>query len=195
MVQDVPATVQWLPCHEPVGACSGRRSSRILWHCVQLLKALFGKKCRTALHRLDFVRGFHGSHVRDYVRAAEPSFVVGEYWDSLSYDSGLPDHNQVCSFSCMTSFNNCLEVFACSNSCAASCYACRKPYQTLLCSRMITINVDCSRIGLGNPAGDSASVPLLPWHVHQCIHPGTAPMHVLPGLRPLRRCRTLTGSA
>ncbi|CAL5229985.1 g13418 [Coccomyxa viridis] len=44
--------------------------------------------------RLDFVRGFHGSHVRDYVRATEPSFVVGEFWDSLAYNGGLPDHNQ-----------------------------------------------------------------------------------------------------
>lgn len=41
------------------------------------------------------MRGFHGSHVRDYVRATEPSFVVGEYWDSLSYSGSLPDHNQV----------------------------------------------------------------------------------------------------
>ena len=48
-----------------------------------------------AWHRLDYVRGFHGSHVRDYVRATKPSFVVGEFWDSLSYNGGLPDHNQV----------------------------------------------------------------------------------------------------
>ena len=47
------------------------------------------------MRRLDFVRGFHGSHVRDYVRATEPSFVVGEFWDSLSYKGGVPDHNQV----------------------------------------------------------------------------------------------------
>lgn len=41
------------------------------------------------------MRGFHGSHVRDYVRATEPTFVVGEFWDSLAYNGGLPDHNQV----------------------------------------------------------------------------------------------------
>ena len=47
------------------------------------------------------MRGFHGSHVRDYVRATEPSFVVGEFWDSLAYNGGLPDHNQVLRDACM----------------------------------------------------------------------------------------------
>ena len=46
--------------------------------------------------RLDFVRGFHGSHVNHYMLATAPSFAVGEYWDSLSYSNGLPDFNQVC---------------------------------------------------------------------------------------------------
>ena len=63
--------------------------------CAAAGRHLFGKRCWAALRRFDFVRGFHGSHVRDYVRATEPSFVVGEYWDSLSYNGGLPDHNQV----------------------------------------------------------------------------------------------------
>jgi hypothetical protein len=26
--------------------------------------------------------------------ASSPAFVVGEYWDSLSYTGGVPDHNQ-----------------------------------------------------------------------------------------------------
>lgn len=30
--------------------------------------------------RLDFVRGFHGSHVRDYMLSSSPTFVVGEFW-------------------------------------------------------------------------------------------------------------------
>ena len=30
--------------------------------------------------RLDFVRGFHGSHVRDYMLATSPTFAVGEFW-------------------------------------------------------------------------------------------------------------------
>ncbi|KAM1280137.1 hypothetical protein TB2_020666 [Malus domestica] len=44
--------------------------------------------------RLDFVRGFWGGYVRDYVDASEPYFAVGEYWDSLSYTYGEMDRNQ-----------------------------------------------------------------------------------------------------
>ncbi|XP_030543703.1 alpha-amylase 3, chloroplastic [Rhodamnia argentea] len=44
--------------------------------------------------RLDFVRGFWGGYVKDYLDATEPSFAVGEYWDSLSYTYGEMDHNQ-----------------------------------------------------------------------------------------------------
>ncbi|XP_061342404.1 alpha-amylase 3, chloroplastic-like isoform X2 [Gastrolobium bilobum] len=44
--------------------------------------------------RLDFVRGFWGGYVKDYLQATEPYFAVGEYWDSLSYTYGEMDHNQ-----------------------------------------------------------------------------------------------------
>ncbi|KAG8654056.1 alpha-amylase 3, chloroplastic isoform X2 [Manihot esculenta] len=44
--------------------------------------------------RLDFVRGFWGGYVKDYIDATEPYFAVGEYWDSLSYTYGEMDHNQ-----------------------------------------------------------------------------------------------------
>ncbi|XP_050372340.1 alpha-amylase 3, chloroplastic isoform X2 [Argentina anserina] len=44
--------------------------------------------------RLDFVRGFWGGYVKDYMDASEPYFAVGEYWDSLSYTYGEMDHNQ-----------------------------------------------------------------------------------------------------
>ncbi|XP_027362029.1 alpha-amylase 3, chloroplastic-like [Abrus precatorius] len=44
--------------------------------------------------RLDFVRGFWGGYVKDYVEASEPYFAVGEFWDSLSYTDGEMDHNQ-----------------------------------------------------------------------------------------------------
>ncbi|KAL2484604.1 Alpha-amylase 3 [Abeliophyllum distichum] len=44
--------------------------------------------------RLDFVRGFWGGYVKDYLEATEPYFAVGEYWDSLSYTYGEMDHNQ-----------------------------------------------------------------------------------------------------
>ncbi|MCL7039096.1 hypothetical protein MKW94_015256 [Papaver nudicaule] len=44
--------------------------------------------------RLDFVRGFWGGYVKDYLESSEPYFAVGEYWDSLSYTYGEMDHNQ-----------------------------------------------------------------------------------------------------
>lgn len=44
--------------------------------------------------RLDFVRGFWGGYVKDYLQGSEPYFAVGEYWDSLSYTYGQMDHNQ-----------------------------------------------------------------------------------------------------
>ncbi|KAE8023318.1 hypothetical protein FH972_009028 [Carpinus fangiana] len=44
--------------------------------------------------RLDFVRGFWGGYVKDYLDASEPFFAVGEYWDSLSYTYGEMDHDQ-----------------------------------------------------------------------------------------------------
>ncbi|KAF5449701.1 hypothetical protein F2P56_030118 [Juglans regia] len=44
--------------------------------------------------RLDFVRGFWGGYVKDYLEASAPLFAVGEYWDSLSYTYGEMDHNQ-----------------------------------------------------------------------------------------------------
>ncbi|KAK3022914.1 hypothetical protein RJ639_046458 [Escallonia herrerae] len=44
--------------------------------------------------RLDFVRGFWGGYVKEYIDASEPYFAVGEYWDSLSYTYGEMDHNQ-----------------------------------------------------------------------------------------------------
>ncbi|KAL7149010.1 hypothetical protein ABFS83_05G011200 [Erythranthe nasuta] len=44
--------------------------------------------------RLDFVRGFWGGYVKDYMESTEPYFAVGEYWDSLSYTYGEMDHNQ-----------------------------------------------------------------------------------------------------
>lgn len=46
------------------------------------------------LCRFDFVKGYDGSHVRDYVEATAPYFVIGEFWDTLSYEGALPKHNQ-----------------------------------------------------------------------------------------------------
>ncbi len=44
--------------------------------------------------RFDFVKGYDGSHVRDYVEATAPYFVIGEFWDTLSYEGALPKENQ-----------------------------------------------------------------------------------------------------
>ncbi|GBG73693.1 hypothetical protein CBR_g17035 [Chara braunii] len=44
--------------------------------------------------RLDFVRGFWGGHVKEYIEGSNPWFAVGEYWDSLSYTYGEMDYNQ-----------------------------------------------------------------------------------------------------
>eukprot|EP00850_Spirogloea_muscicola_P008666 SM000046S16447 [mRNA] locus=s46:686513:693112:- [translate_table: standard] len=44
--------------------------------------------------RFDFVRGYWGGHVKEYVEASDPYFSVGEYWDSLSYTGGRLNRNQ-----------------------------------------------------------------------------------------------------
>ncbi|KAI3502457.1 hypothetical protein L1887_30536 [Cichorium endivia] len=44
--------------------------------------------------RLDYVRGFWGGYVKEYMETSKPYFSVGEYWDSLSYTYGEMDHNQ-----------------------------------------------------------------------------------------------------
>lgn len=47
------------------------------------------------VRRFDFVRGFSGEHVAGYLEAAGSHFTVGEYWDSLQYNGGVPEFNQV----------------------------------------------------------------------------------------------------
>eukprot|EP00850_Spirogloea_muscicola_P008783 SM000047S16922 [mRNA] locus=s47:695751:702301:- [translate_table: standard] len=44
--------------------------------------------------RFDFVRGYWGGHVKEYIEASDPDFSVGEYWDSLSYTGGRLNRNQ-----------------------------------------------------------------------------------------------------
>lgn len=44
--------------------------------------------------RLDFVRGFWGGYVKEYIEATKPAFAIGEYWDSLSYEGGQVSYNQ-----------------------------------------------------------------------------------------------------
>lgn len=63
-----------------------------------LIVKLFYVTCRREIGydgwRLDFVRGFWGGYVKDYLDASEPYFSVGEYWDSLNYTYGEMDHSQ-----------------------------------------------------------------------------------------------------
>uniref|UniRef100_A0A5B6YK14 alpha-amylase n=1 Tax=Davidia involucrata TaxID=16924 RepID=A0A5B6YK14_DAVIN len=44
--------------------------------------------------RLDFVRGFSGGYVKEYIEASNPAFAIGEYWDSLAYEGGNLCYNQ-----------------------------------------------------------------------------------------------------
>ncbi|KAH7532721.1 hypothetical protein FEM48_Zijuj04G0052300 [Ziziphus jujuba var. spinosa] len=44
--------------------------------------------------RLDFVRGFSGTYVKEYIEASNPAFAIGEYWDSLGYEHGNLCYNQ-----------------------------------------------------------------------------------------------------
>ena len=36
--------------------------------------------------RFDFVVGFDGNHVKDYLSNVHPRFAIGEYWDSMEYE-------------------------------------------------------------------------------------------------------------
>lgn len=44
--------------------------------------------------RLDFAKGFHGSHWKDYLEVSKPEFAVGEYWGTMNYSYGKLDRNQ-----------------------------------------------------------------------------------------------------
>ncbi|XP_068656894.1 uncharacterized protein [Aristolochia californica] len=44
--------------------------------------------------RLDFVRGFSGGYVKEYIESSIPAFAIGEYWDSLAYEGGNLSYNQ-----------------------------------------------------------------------------------------------------
>ena len=39
-------------------------------------------------------RGFSGEHVKEYIESSNPSFAIGEYWDSLAYNGGDLCYNQ-----------------------------------------------------------------------------------------------------
>lgn len=44
-------------------------------------------------------RGFSGGYVREYIEHSNPTFAIGEYWDSLAYEGGNLCYNQGKTFS------------------------------------------------------------------------------------------------
>ena len=46
--------------------------------------------------RFDFVKGYPGRHVREYVEASEPVLAVGEFWDDCAYTDSVLHQDQVC---------------------------------------------------------------------------------------------------
>jgi alpha-amylase len=44
--------------------------------------------------RFDFVKGYSGEYVGEYVEACQPEYSVGEYWDTLQYSDGGLEYNQ-----------------------------------------------------------------------------------------------------
>ena len=49
--------------------------------------------------RFDFVKGYSGRHVSDYIKATDPGLAVGEFWDDCAYDKeGVLLPNQVQAF-------------------------------------------------------------------------------------------------
>lgn len=45
--------------------------------------------------RFDFVKGYGGQHVREYIAATSPTLVVGEFWDDCVYTDSKLEYDQV----------------------------------------------------------------------------------------------------
>ena len=45
--------------------------------------------------RFDFVKGYGGQHVREYIEATSPSLAVGEFWDDCAYTESKIEFDQV----------------------------------------------------------------------------------------------------
>ncbi len=45
--------------------------------------------------RFDFVKGYGGQHVREYIEATSPSLAVGEFWDDCAYTDSKIEFDQV----------------------------------------------------------------------------------------------------
>ena len=46
--------------------------------------------------RFDFVKGYSGRHVMEYIEGSSPVVVVGEFWDDCVYTNSKLEYNQVC---------------------------------------------------------------------------------------------------
>ncbi|KAL2936978.1 Alpha-amylase [Bienertia sinuspersici] len=44
--------------------------------------------------RLDYVKGYSADITKLYMDNTKPGFAVGELWNSITYDNGVPDYNQ-----------------------------------------------------------------------------------------------------
>ena len=45
--------------------------------------------------RFDFVKGYPGRHVMEYIEASGPLTAVGEFWDDCAYTDSKLEYNQV----------------------------------------------------------------------------------------------------
>ncbi len=55
--------------------------------------------------RFDFVKGYGGHHVREYIEATDPALAVGEFWDDCAYTDSKIDFDQVRTNHCPRSAN------------------------------------------------------------------------------------------
>lgn len=44
--------------------------------------------------RFDFVKGYPGEFLKEYVDATVPQMAIGEYWDTCEYTNGVLNYNQ-----------------------------------------------------------------------------------------------------
>ena len=45
--------------------------------------------------RFDFVKGYPGRYVMEYIEASYPKMAVGEFWDDCAYTDSKLEYNQV----------------------------------------------------------------------------------------------------
>ena len=45
--------------------------------------------------RFDFVKGYPGSYLKQYIDASVPELAIGEFWDTCEYTDSVLNYNQV----------------------------------------------------------------------------------------------------